>query len=192
MPDQPLEIAVPDAAAADDGGLMSAITDLINDVYVVGERGLWVEGARRTNVDEVREMTRAGEFVLARSGAALAGCVRAHPLAAELSELGMLAAAPKHRGTGVGRRLVEFVERRSLDAGRATMQLELMVPREWPHPSKVFLASWYGRMGYRRVRTGRVEGTYPHLAPLLATPCDLEVYRKDLRTLTTGRYDGQD
>jgi len=113
--DQPVEISALDAAAADDGVLMSAITDLINDVYVVAERGLWVEGARRTSVDEVREMTRAGEFVVARSGAALAGCVRAHRLAAELSELGMLAAALKHRSTGVlpdDRRVAEGPEHR--------------------------------------------------------------------------------
>jgi GNAT superfamily N-acetyltransferase len=187
--EQTIEIAVLDAAAADDSGLMSAIADLINDVYVVAEDGLWVEGARRTSVDEIREMTRAGEIVVARSGAAVAGCVRAHRLAAELSEFGMLAAALNHRSTGVGRRLVEFVERRSLDAGRTTMQLELLVPREWKHPSKVFLASWYGRMGYRLVRTGRIEEAYPHLGPLLATPCDLEVYHKDLRALTTPRQD---
>ena len=48
-------------------------------------------------------------------------------------------------------------------------------------PSKVFLATWYGRLGYRLVRTGIIEEAYPHLAPLLATPCDFEVYHKDLR-----------
>ena len=60
------------------------------------------------------------------------------------------------------------------------MQLELLVPRGWSHPSKVFLDQWYTRMGYRVTRTGAIEEAYPELAPLLATPCDFLIYRKPL------------
>jgi hypothetical protein len=35
-------------------------------------------------------------------------------------------------------------------------------------------------MGYRIVRTGTMDEAYPELAPLLATPCDFVIYRKDL------------
>jgi hypothetical protein len=49
------------------------------------------------------------------------------------------------------------------------------------HPSKEFLKSWYGRLGYRLVRTTKLDDGHPHLAPLLATPCDLEVHEKPLR-----------
>jgi len=60
------------------------------------------------------------------------------------------------------------------------MQLELLLPREWQHPSKEFLKAWYGRIGYRRIRTGRMDDAYPEVAPPLATPCDLAVYEKPL------------
>jgi hypothetical protein len=60
------------------------------------------------------------------------------------------------------------------------MQLELLVPRDWTHPTKEFLAAWYGRMGYRVARTGTIDEAYPALAPLLATPCDFVIYEKDL------------
>ena len=46
--------------------------------------------------------------------------------------------------------------------------------------SKEFLAGWYGRIGYAVTRTGTIDESYPHLAPLLATPCDFVIYRKDL------------
>ena len=62
------------------------------------------------------------------------------------------------------------------------MQLELLEPRDWTHPTKQFLAEWYSRMGYRIVRTGTMDEAYPELAPLLATPCDFVIYRKDLAT----------
>jgi hypothetical protein len=45
---------------------------------------------------------------------------------------------------------------------------------------KEFLREWYTRLGYRLVRTGRLEEGYPHLQPLLATPCDFLIYHKDL------------
>jgi hypothetical protein len=60
------------------------------------------------------------------------------------------------------------------------MQLELLVPRGWQHPNKEFLKSWYGRRGDRLIRTTSMDDSHPHLAPLLATPCDLEVHEKPL------------
>ena len=58
------------------------------------------------------------------------------------------------------------------------MQLELL--ERGTGPTKQFLAEWYSRMGYRIVRTGTMDEAYPELAPLLATPCDFVIYRKDL------------
>ncbi len=39
---------------------MGRITDLTNEVYAVAEDGLWTEGATRTTVDEVAELTQTG------------------------------------------------------------------------------------------------------------------------------------
>ena len=169
----------PEAAA--DGATMSAVSDLINRVYKVAEDGLWVDGAARTNPAEVAALTRAGEIVVARVDGRLVGSVRIRVLGDELSEFGMLVSAPEDRGTGVGRELVRFAERQSRSGGRHVMRLELLVPREWSHPSKEFLAGWYGRLGYRLTSVGTVDEAYPELAPLLATPCDFRIYHKDLR-----------
>ncbi len=60
------------------------------------------------------------------------------------------------------------------------MQLEVLVPREWSHPSKEFIIGWYTRLGYRQASLGAIEESYPQLAPLLATPCDFVTYRRSL------------
>jgi len=169
------------AAAADDAGLVTGLTDLINAVYAVAEDGLWVKGAARTDAGEMTELVRAGQFAVARIGDRIAGCVRIHFLGEGAGEFGMLAVDPAHRGAGAGRELVQFAEREVRAAGCATMQLELLVPRDWTHPSKQFLADWYTRIGYQPVRIGRIEESHPHLAPLLATTCDFVIYRRDLR-----------
>jgi hypothetical protein len=56
----------------------------------------------------------------------------------------------------------------------------VLVPRDWTHPVKEFLAGWYSRIGYRVVRTGSLDEAYPALVPLLATQCDFVIYHKDL------------
>jgi GNAT superfamily N-acetyltransferase len=175
-----LEIETLPAAAADDTGTVATLTDLVNVVYAVAEDGLWIDGTSRTTVEELAGLIRAEEIVVARSDGRTLGCVRVQRLDSDVYEFGMLAADPAHRGVGVGRELVRFAEQAGRDAGCSAMQLELLVPQDWTHPSKQFLAGWYGRIGYQVVRTGAIEESYPHLAPLLATPCDFVIYNKDL------------
>jgi GNAT superfamily N-acetyltransferase len=93
----------------------------------------------------------------------------------------LLVATRDERGTGVASALLDFVERRGVERGLRAIQLELLVPRASPHPSKEFLKAWYGRRGYRIVRTQEFDDAYPHVAPLLATPCDLEIHQKPLQ-----------
>src|SRR4029079_12344393 len=102
--------------------------------------------------------------------AAAVGCMLLRPLDAATGEFGMLAADPAHRGVGIGRELVRFAERTSRDAGLCAMRLELLVPKDWTHPTKAFLAAWYTRLGYRVVHTGRLDNAYPDIAYMLATP----------------------
>lgn len=168
------------ATMAKDQPLVGEITDLVNQVYATAEAGLWVQGAARTTTIEMREMIAADQIALARVDGQTAGAVRIQQLDDATGEFGMLVAHPAHRGEGIGRELVSFAERLSRQRGQTTMQLELLVPRDWSHPTKQFLHGWYTRIGYGPVRTGRIEESYPHLAPLLATACDFVVYHKPL------------
>jgi GNAT superfamily N-acetyltransferase len=181
---QPAAVAVRLLRAADsrDARLVDQVTSLVNDVYATAESGLWRDGAPRTTAAELAELIRAEQIAVATRHGQIAGSVRLHDVAEDLSEFGMLVAAPDHRGTGVGRALVAFAEEHSRERGLRAIQLELLVPRAWRHPSKEFLKAWYGRLGYRPVRTGSIDDAHPHLAPLLATPCDLDVYEKPLQT----------
>jgi GNAT superfamily N-acetyltransferase len=169
-----------DATAGDVAGLVDWLTRLINDVYAVAERGLWRDGATRTTASELAGLIAAGEIAVATRDGRITGSVRIHDVAVDTSEFGMLVADPDQRGIGIGRDLVEFAERQSRERGLSAMQLELLVPRGWRHPNKEFLKAWYGRRGYRLTGVASFEDAHPHLAPLLATACDLTVYEKPL------------
>jgi GNAT superfamily N-acetyltransferase len=175
-----VEIEVLAVGVAGDGEVVGRVVDLVNEVYADAEAGLWVDGAARTDHAEVREMIGAGQIAVARVDGRMVGCIRIQQLDGGTGEFGLLAADPAERGIGVGRELVSFAEDLSRRRGLDVMQLELLVPRGWTHPSKEFLHAWYTRIGYRPVRRGTIDESYPHLAPLLATPCDFVVYHKAL------------
>lgn len=164
-----------------DTELVEALAGLVNRVYATAESGLWRDDATRTTPSELAELISAGEIAVATRDSQIVGSVRIHDVAADASELGLLVADLEQRGIGIGRALIDFAERGARERGLRAMRLELLVPREWPHPSKAFLKAWYGRLGYRLIATTTIDDSHPHLAPLLATPCDLEVHEKPLR-----------
>jgi GNAT superfamily N-acetyltransferase len=184
-PSLSLEIALLPPAAARDTVLVGRITDLVNRVYATAEEGLWVEGATRTTISEMAELIAAGQIAVARMDGQYKGAVRIKQHDVGTGEFGMLVADPAHRGEGIGRGLVAFAEELSRQRGLAVMQLELLVPREWTHPTKEFLHAWYMRIGYRPTRSDAIDESYPQLARLLATPCDFVVYHKDLASFQT-------
>jgi GNAT superfamily N-acetyltransferase len=175
-----IEIGIAPAAAAADPALVEELAALVNRAYAVAEDGLWIERTPRTTQKEMADLIAAEQVALAYSDGKVIGAVRVRRLDSGEAEFGMLVADFSHRGQGVGRDLVGFAERWSRDQGIETMQLEILMPRDWSHPSKEFLKAWYGRMGYHPVRTCHLEQSYPDLAPLLATPCDFVIYHKDL------------
>jgi GNAT superfamily N-acetyltransferase len=178
-----IAVGLLDAEASRDAALIERLTRLINGVYATAESGLWRDGATRTTEPELTGLIEVGQIVVATTqDGHVVGSVHVHQISNDTGEVGTLVAAPEHRGTGVGRALLDFAEDYSRDQGLRAIQLELLVPRAWRHPSKEFLKSWYGRRGYRLIQTRRMDDSHPHLAPLLATPCDLEVREKSLES----------
>ncbi|SNY39037.1 GNAT family N-acetyltransferase [Paractinoplanes atraurantiacus] len=164
----------PDEATAE------RLAGIVNEAYAEGEKGLWRDGALRTSAGEMRELAAAGKLAVARRGDRILGCVRVQMLSPGVGQLGMLAADPAERGGGVGRELVRFAEEHARAAGAPVMQLELLVPLDGEHPVKEFLRGWYTRIGYRQTGTESLADDYPELSPLLAVPCQLVVFRKQL------------
>lgn len=174
------DVGLVPAVASGDMTLVDGLTALVNEVYAAAEEGLWLDGVARTTSAELAGLMKASELAVARREGAIVGCVRVKRLDHYRGEFGMLAANPAQRGTGVGRALLRFAEELCSARGLRTMQLELLVPRDWAHPSKTFLAGWYTRNGYRLIRTDQPEEAFPHLAPHLATACDYRIYHKAL------------
>jgi GNAT superfamily N-acetyltransferase len=152
--DRQLSVRRLEPRVGQDPALVDELTELINGVYATAESGLWRDRATRTTATELAELIRAGQIVVATRDGRIVGSVRIHDVADDTCEFGLLVSAPDQRGSGVGRTLLDFVEAGGRERGLRAIQLELLVPRTWSHPSKEFLK---------------------------ATPCDLEIHEKPLR-----------
>src|SRR4051794_5102596 len=107
-----IEVELLSPAARADTTLMERVSELANEVYAVAEAGLWTDGATRTSVGEIVELTGAGEIAVARIDGEMVGCARVQRLDERTGEFGMLCADPTRRGVGIGRELIRFAERK--------------------------------------------------------------------------------
>ena len=173
-----IKLLEPDDARAE--ALVEDLVRLVNRAYAVGEAGLWLEGARRTEPEEIAGAIRDSGMLAATLEGGLVGCAYVRPLDSATTDLGLVSTAPERWGMGVGRELVRSAEELVSSRGVATMQLELLVPKGWVHPEKDRLRAWYTRLGYRLAGTAPFEQVAGHLASQLATPCEFLVFRKPL------------
>ncbi|KIW07353.1 uncharacterized protein PV09_02199 [Verruconis gallopava] len=181
-------IRIVPAACSQDAEFVDTITALVNNVYREHERDLFVQGYKRTNVDEIRSFIQAGEIAVlyapSTSDAAgqerPIGCIRIQRLSPTLGEFGMMAVEAEYRGNGFGKELVRFAEEQCRRSGSTAMQVELLFPTDFEHAFKKRLFEWYTRMGYTLIKLGDFQDDYPHLAKLLRGPIEYRVLEKPL------------
>ena len=80
-----------------DERFVAELTELVNEVYAAGEKGIWIEGTDRTSPAEIAAMIEAGHLVVARDGDAVIGAMRLQRLPTGEGEFGMLVAHPARR-----------------------------------------------------------------------------------------------
>lgn len=164
---------------ATDEPLVAALVELVNAAYDEVERGLWTKPLPRTSVDETAAAIGRGEQLVARWHGDLVGAVQHRRGDDGAGWFGALATRPGHGGRGVGRALVDQVERAAAAAGAPAMELELLAP-DAPHPHAARLAAWYRSLGYREIDRYDIGVLDPGCVPFLVGPIAVSVMRKPL------------
>jgi GNAT superfamily N-acetyltransferase len=159
---------------------VQGLSALINAVYDDAESGMWKRKGIRTTPDEVKRLLKEKRLILAEIGGVVVGSVNVNLLSGRIGELGMLVSDVNHRGKGVGSALVKAAEQWAKRIDCETMQLELLTPRRWKHPSKEFLKRWYRKIGYEPQIAESFEKLSPDKFAELATDCDFMVWHKRL------------
>lgn len=159
---------------------MVSIVKLVNDVYDVAEENMWKEKGVRTHLSEIESLTKEGRILVAEVEGKITGLIKISKIDDTTGEFGMLVVDPSARRRKLGRTLVDSAETWARSEGFKTMQLQLLTPRMWNHPTKEFLKGWYSRMGYSPQCTSPFGVDYPDLVHLLTCECDLTNWTKYL------------
>ena len=132
-----------------------AIARLVNTAFLV-ER-FFIE-RDRTDHETIRGLMDKGKFLLAEEAPNLLGCVY-FELRGERGYFGMLSVEPSRQGTGVGRQMVNAVEKYFRDAGCKFSDLIIVNVRTELH-------SLYRRWGYADTGTADYDDPTPTKIPV--------------------------
>ena len=161
---------------------IESVVELINKVYLITESDFWPHNGsyERTNASEITRFIKNKELIIAQIAEEIVGAVHVYPVKEDICGFGMLVAAPKKRGCGIGVTLMESIEDWAINNEYKIMQLELLKPINYKHPDKEFLKRWYTKMGYKLTSKSSYGKLYPKQASLLKIPCNFEIYQKNL------------
>lgn len=158
------------------------IASLINNAYDFDEAGFWKEGAKRTSEEEIASFIVKQEMVVAQdSNGKIIGCLRANHLDDKSCEIGMVSLDSEYRGKGIPSKMMSYNEDLAKQEGKEKVILELLVPREWEHPKKQHLYSWYTNRGYALTKKDQFEKYFPQAVTDLCTEVDFLVMEKNLK-----------
>jgi GNAT superfamily N-acetyltransferase len=132
-----------------------AIARLVNTAFLVEQ--FFIE-RDRTNPATVRSLLQKGNFLLAEDATELLGCVY-YELSRERGYFGMLSIEPSHQRMGLGRRLVDTVEKYFREAGCKFSDLKIVNVRTELHVL-------YRRWGYVDTGTGIYDDPTPTKIPV--------------------------
>jgi ribosomal protein S18 acetylase RimI-like enzyme len=123
-------------------------------------------GAHDETVESMLSWLTGAHAVVAILDQQPVGCVL-YELDGAVLTMSRLAVPPQHRGRGIGRELVAYVERRALEFGCTRVQLGVRL-------ALAALIGWYGALGYREVARGTYEGFSQPMYAILEKPIGFE------------------
>lgn len=133
----------------------NTIVRLVNTAFLVEQ--FFIE-RDRTNLATIRGLMEKGKFLLAEDAPNLVGCVYME-LRRERGYFGMLSIDPSRQRMGVGRQLVDTVERYFRDAGCGFSDLKIVNVRTELH-------ALYHRLGYVDTGTALYDDPTPTKTPV--------------------------
>ncbi len=163
----------------DDLDLTTDLAHLINRAYRAAQSEIFSAPSPRISETDCANLILAHELVIVRCGESLVGAVRVATVDDRTRFFGLLAVAPEWSSKGVGRMLLDTIERDAARAGVRTMALDLLMPDPaTAHQSR--LRDWYESRGYVATSSRSFAEVEPEAARELRYPTQLIRYLKNI------------
>lgn len=154
---------------------------IVIDAYARTEREVWGENYVRVSRAQFQQHIADGEIIAAFIDNEIVGGVRVFELEDHVWSFSLLGASTSVKGKGVGRQLINAVEKHALANFAKTIRIEVLRAQDIPVASKVILHQWYERLGYRFVKSVDVFEVYDDAKKWakLVNPSIFDCYQKD-------------
>lgn len=157
--------------------------DALIRAYADTEIEIWGENYIRISFEEYKKVIEKELVFSALLNDEVVGTILLSNHGKGHFSFGLLAVDFKHKGLGIGRKLIEKAEQKARSLGGIKMTLEILKPKNQTLPFKKQLAEWYERLGYRYLFTKSFIELKPNRvekARLLITPSVFDCYEKEL------------
>ena len=157
--------------------------DILIYAYAQTEIEIWGENYARISKDDFKKIVESKEMFFAYKNEQVVGCVRLLRVNAKTCSFGLLSVDFSVKGQGIGRKLVETVEKEAILFGAKFMDIEILKAKDIRVQSKIDLHNWYTRLGYEYFGTDSFVSLKPaesEKAKKLINPSEFDQYRKTL------------
>lgn len=156
--------------------------DIVVAAYANTELEVWGPNYVRVSKEDYQQYIDDNEIMFALLDGEVVGGVRCFELKPQVWTFTLLGADFNHKGKGIGKALIDAVEKRAIAANATSIHIEVLKAEHIEVASKKILADWYIRLGYDFVKTIDVFEVYndPIKWSKLANPSVFDCYLKQL------------
>ncbi len=149
--------------------------------YELTEVEVWGENYVRIFPDEYYELVKSGNVLVALYNGKVAGGIYCYPIDSKTYGFSLLATDFDLKGKGIGTKLIQTAEDIAIKNGASVMSIEILRVRGLDVESKLTLAGFYERLGYRYTHSEDCScKIHPEKYKRLAAPSDFDFYVKEL------------
>lgn len=153
---------------------------ILTIAYAETEKEIWGENYPRISFDDYNELIKKGEILVAYYNGSVIGGIRYHKIAPGIFGFGLLCADFGKSGMGIGRTLINAVEKIATSNKIKTIQIEILRPKDKEVEFKTRISAWYQRMGYEYTHSQDFGEVDPEKALDLIAPSCFDYYLKSL------------
>lgn len=144
---------------SENADLIHKLVDQINLNYTLTEAEFWKEGVLRTQAPEFIQEILNYHVIAYLDQGEIVGSMN-FQIRGETAKFSMLSVNGAQHGKGIGNALYQFMEDFLIRENVQSIQLELLVPRNYISSNKNWIFEWYQKKGFKKGKTYRTEDLY--------------------------------
>lgn len=159
----------------------SFIKENADEIYLKNEKDFWKKEYFRISKEDCLKAIEKKELYVFYKGTEICGFVTIKKASINKLTFSMLTVIEKHQRNGIGKLLLEFIIEKANKEKFKQISLEILCAKDWDHPHKEFLISWYKSYGFNYEGSFSFEKLYPSHKKYMKCDLIFKEYIKEIK-----------